>query len=478
MSATGLVRAQNAGEVTAEEIVRSFLKRIEEVNGGIHAFVEVYSDEAIEEAKRIDERRKNGEDTGPLAGVPVAVKDCILVQGHKATAGSKILGAYTAAYDATVVSRLRAAGGIIIGRTNMDEFAMGSSTETSAWGATKNPWDTERVPGGSSGGSAAAVAAGMVPLALGSDTGGSVRQPASLCGVVGIKPTYGRLSRYGLIALASSLDQVGVFARTASDAALVLSVCGGKDDRDATSVETDAVIPELVEHDVKGLRVGLPEEYFLEGMDPEIRAAVEASAEVLREGGAKIEKISLPHTAYALATYYVVMPCEASSNLARFDGIRYGDPIATETLLARYTNTRGAGFGREAKRRIMLGTFALSAGYYDAYYKKALQVRAKIREDFDRAFEKVDMILTPTSPCVAWKLGEKFDDPLAMYLADIYTISVNLAGLPGISLPCGLVQGLPAGVQFIGKPFGEYTLLRASAYLQSKTDHHTRIPDV
>lgn len=471
-----LKRAMEAGETTSVEIVKAYLARCDELNGALKAFVEIYKDEAMAQARIWDKARATGDELPPLAGIPVGVKDCILVKGHTASAGSKILSHYTAAYDATAVEKLKAAGAIILGRTNMDEFAMGSSTETSAYGPTKNPWNTNKVPGGSSGGSAAAVAAGLVPAALGSDTGGSVRQPAGLTGIVGLKPTYGRVSRYGLIALASSLDQIGVFARTVDDAALLLEVISGRDPRDATSVETDVTIPELISPDVKGLKVGIPKEYFLEGMDRGVRVRVEEARDVLAHGGAEIAEISLPHTEYALAAYYVIMPSEASSNLARFDGIRYGSPEAGESLDDRYVKTRSAQFGREAKRRILIGTYALSSGYYDAYYKKALQVRAKVREDFDKAFQNVDVILTPTSPSVAWDIGEKFDDPITMYLADIYTVSVNLAGLPGISLPCGFVDGLPVGVQLIGKPFDEYTLLRTGAYYQSKTDWHKQSP--
>ncbi len=473
-----LKRAMEMGETTSVEIVKACLARCEEMNGALHAFLEIYQDEAMTQARRWDKVRADGKELPVLAGIPIGVKDCILVKGHTASAGSKILSHYTAAYDATVVERLKKAGAIILGRTNMDEFAMGSSTENSAYGPTKNPWDTNKVPGGSSGGSAAAVAAGLVPAALGSDTGGSVRQPASLTGVVGLKPTYGRVSRYGLIALASSLDQIGVFAHDAKDAALLLEVIGGRDSKDATSVETDVTIPELISTDVKGLKVGVPKEYFMEGMDAEVRARVEEARDVLVRGGAEVVEISLPQSEYALAAYYVIMPSEASSNLARFDGMRYGAPEESATLEERYVKTRSAQFGREAKRRILLGTYALSSGYYDAYYKKALQVRAKIREDFDKAFQDVDVILTPTSPSVAWDIGEKFDDPLTMYLADIYTVSVNLAGLPGISLSCGFAHDLPVGVQLIGKPFDEYTLLRAGAYYQSMTDWHKQSPQL
>jgi aspartyl-tRNA(Asn)/glutamyl-tRNA(Gln) amidotransferase subunit A len=359
----------------------------------------------------------------------------------------------------------------------MDDAAMGSSTETSHWGPTKNPWDTTKVPGGSSGGSAAAVAAGFVPAALGSDTGGSVRQPASLCGVVGLKPTYGRVSRYGLIALASSLDQIGPFAHTVEDVALMLQVIEGKDPRDATSVDlTQTTIPELIEKDVSGLKLGLPKEYFLEGMDPQVKKTVLEAVDRLADAGAQIEEISLPHAPYALAAYYIIQPAEASSNLGRFDGLRYGYHSSGENLKETYERTRGEGFGREVKRRIMLGSYTLSAGYYDAYYRKALKVRSLIKKDFDDALKIVDAIVTPTSPSVAWGLGEKFNDPLTMYLSDIYTITANLATIPAMSIPCGFVGDLPVGLQIMGKPFDEYTLFRIGATYQSLTDWHTRIP--
>lgn len=474
---TELKRAMEGGEMTSVDIVRGYLARCEELNGALNAFVELYSEEALEEARAWDEKRANGETLPVLAGIPVGLKDNILVKGHIASAGSGILTNYTAAYDATVTERLKKAGAIILGRTNMDEAAMGSSTETSVYGPTKNPWNTAKVPGGSSGGSAVAVAVGLVPVALGTDTGGSVRQPASLCGVVGFKPTYGVNSRSGVIALSSSLDQVGVFARTAEDVLLVESVIAGEDARDATSAAVDpgVLFGEGVES-LRGLRVGIPKEYFLDEMDPDVRARVEEAKDVLVAEGAEVVEVSLSHTSLALPTYYVIQPCEASSNLARYDGMRYGAPEGNETLEERYVKTRSAQFGREVKRRILIGTYALSSGYYDAYYKKALQVRAKIREDFDQVFEHVDVILGPTSPSVAWNLGEKFDDPVTMYLADIYTVSVNLAGLPGVSLPCGFVRDLPVGVQLIGRPFEDGRLLRIAEAYQKKTDWHTKTP--
>ncbi|MFH1433703.1 MAG: Asp-tRNA(Asn)/Glu-tRNA(Gln) amidotransferase subunit GatA, partial [Candidatus Uhrbacteria bacterium] len=427
-----------AGKLSHQQLMRECLDRIERYNGTLHAFIEVF-DDLEAQAEKYDDMLAAGKELPPLAGIPIAIKDNILIQGQIASAGSKILENYRAAYDATVIQRLRDAGAIFVGRTNCDEFAMGSSTENSAYGPSKNPWGEDLVPGGSSGGSAVAVASGMCLAALGSDTGGSIRQPASLCGIVGLKPTYGRISRYGLIALASSLDQIGPFTQSVEDTALLLEILQGDDPRDATSAAgKEITIPELMGGDVKGLKIGLPKEYFAHGLDHEIKERVMNAVQVLKEQGAEIVEVSLPHTEYALAAYYLVMPSEASSNLARFDGIRYGLSEAGKNLDELYKKTRGQGFGAETKRRIMLGTYALSSGYYDAFYKKALQVRAKIRQDFDDAFDEVDCILTPTSPTVAWKIGEKVDDPLTMYLSDIYTISVNLAALPGISIPCGL----------------------------------------
>jgi len=465
-------------KITSEELVQAALGRIKKHDHEIGAFLHVAEDDALAEAREFDRRRAAGEELSPLAGIPIAIKNNILVQGRKATAGSKMLENYEAAYDATVVKRLRAAGAIIIGETNMDEFAMGSSTETSAFFPTKNPWNTKKVPGGSSGGSVAAVAAGFVPAALGTDTGGSVRQPAALCGVVGLKPTYGRVSRYGAIAMASSLDQISPCARTVEDVAEIFSVIAGNDDKDATTVEVDAVVPELIPNDVKGLRIGIPKEYFVEGMDPEVKKAVLEAIELLKTNGAEVKEISLPHAEYAIAAYYIIMPCEVSSNLARMDGIRFGHSVDAENLLATYLKARGEGFGAEVKRRIMLGSFALSKGYSDAYYKKALRVRTLIRQDFDEAFKQVDIIATPTSPTIAWNLGEKFDDPLAMYLSDIYTVSANLAGIPALSLPCGFDEGLPIGLQFMAKPFDETCLFRAGKFYQSVTEWRLKHPEL
>ena len=465
-----------AGTVTAEEVTKNCLARIDAEDPKIGAFLEVFHTRALEKAREIDIMKARGDELPRLAGVPVAIKDNMLLAGEKASSGSKILQDYTSAYTATVVARLEAAGAIIIGRTNMDEFAMGSSSETSAFQKTHNPWDTTRIPGGSSGGSAAAVAAGFVAASLGSDTGGSIRQPASMCGVVGMKPTYGRVSRYGIIALASSLDQVGPFTHTVQDAMLIMEVIEGRDEHDATSVELeDKPVAELLEPSMQGLRVGVPKEYFIDGMDPEVRARVLEAIEVFKQNGAKIIDISLPLSQYALPTYYIIQPAEASSNLARYDGLRYGTR-APGALEDSYLTARSEGFGLEVKRRIMLGAFILSAGYYDAFYKKAVAVRNALRKEFDEAFKQVDVILSPTVPGTAWKLGEKFDDPIAMYLADVFTTPANIAGLPGISVPCGFANDLPVGLQLQAKPFNEMTMYTAAAAYQAVTDWHTKIP--
>ncbi|MBM5789795.1 Asp-tRNA(Asn)/Glu-tRNA(Gln) amidotransferase subunit GatA [Candidatus Parcubacteria bacterium] len=465
-----------SGEQTAEGLVSDCLERIQEQNKELNALLWV-SETALEEARELDRRREAGEEIGPLGGIPIVIKDNILVKGWPNQSASQILEGHRSAYDATVIERLRRAGAVLIGCANMDEFAMGSSTESSHFGATKNPWDTLRVPGGSSGGSAAAVAAGFVPAALGSDTGGSIRQPASLCGVVGLKPTYGRVSRFGLMAMASSLDQIGPITRTVEDAALVMQAMEGKDPRDATSVElTQTTSPELITDSLKGVKIGIPDEYVLDGMDETIKQLVMDAVAQLKKAGAKIEHISMPHTKYALAAYYVLMPCEASSNLGRYDGLRFGYHSLGDTLEKTYARSRGEGFGSEVKRRILLGSFALSAGYYDAYYRKALQVRTLIKRDFDEALKRVDAIVTPTSPSVAWPIGEKFGDPLTMYLSDIYTITANLATVPAMSIPCGFSQGLPVGMQIMGRPFDEHTLYRIGMSYQHVTDWHTRTP--
>lgn len=466
-----------SGKVTAEAIITERLKDIRLRDKDIGAFLETFDERALAKAKEIDAMKARGEDLPRLAGVPVAIKDNMLLEGHYASASSKMLAQYTSTYTATVVRRLEAAGAIIVGRTNMDEFAMGSSTESSAFQTTKNPWNKSKIPGGSSGGSGAAVAAGFVPAALGTDTGGSIRQPAAMCGVVGLKPTYGRVSRYGIIALASSLDQVGPFAHTVEDAMLIMEVIEGRDDKDATSVElSEAPVAELLTPSFEGLRIGVPQEYFIEGMDPLVQQTVKEAIAVFENNGAKVVEISLPLSPYALPTYYIIQPAEASSNLARYDGLRYGTR-AEGTLEESYVKARSEGFGAEVKRRIMLGSFILSAGYYDAYYKKALAVRNALRKEFDQAFKRVDLIIGPTSPSVAWNLGEKFNDPIAMYLADVFTTPANIAGLPGISIPCGFAHGLPVGLQLQAKPFNEATLYRGSAAYQSVTDWHTQIPN-
>ncbi|MBI2551579.1 Asp-tRNA(Asn)/Glu-tRNA(Gln) amidotransferase subunit GatA [Candidatus Uhrbacteria bacterium] len=451
---------------SAVEVVSDYLKQIQEKNGELNAVLST-REEAIDEAGAIDEARASGKEMGPLAGIPILIKDNILVRGQKACGGSQILENYIAAYSATVVERLVAAGAIILGRTNMDEFAMGSSTESSHFGPTKNPVDPTRVPGGSSGGSAAAVAAGFAPVALGSDTGGSIRQPASLCGIVGLKPTYGRVSRFGLMSLSSSLDVIGPMTNTVEDAELVMSVIEGSDVKDATSHALLRLEKAKTDSDtMKGKRIGVPREYFIDGMDAEVRARVEESIDRLREQGAIFKEISLPMTKYALETYYVIMPAEASSNLARYDGVRYGFSATGADLTETYSMTRGEGFGAEVKRRILVGNFTLSAGYSDAYYHKALKVRRLIADDFAKAFKDVDVIVGPTSPSVAWKIGEKFNDPIAMYLSDIYTVSANLAGIPGLSVPCGLAHGLPVGLQILGPHFGERELYRVGNIME------------
>jgi aspartyl-tRNA(Asn)/glutamyl-tRNA(Gln) amidotransferase subunit A len=455
---------------SAEELTAAFLARIKSEDKKIHAYLEVFGDAALASAKKVDEKIADGLELGALEGIPAAIKDVILVAGAKCTAGSKILENYIAPYDATVIKKLKSAGVVFLGKTNMDEFAMGSSTENSAFGVTRNPHDLERVPGGSSGGSAAAVAADECLFSLGSDTGGSIRQPASFCGVVGLKPTYGAVSRYGLMAMASSFDQIGPFAKNVGDCKIVFDAIKGKDPKDSTSVE----IPEKIGNclaardlakreklEIRNLKIGVPKEYFAEGMDGQVEAAVRGAIKKIVGAGAKVEEISLPHSQYALACYYIIMPAEVSANLARYDGIKYGASAATNfqlptvNLLDVYLQTRGNYFGAEPRRRIMLGTYALSAGYYDAYYLKAQKVRTKILQDFQTAFDKVDVILTPVSPTPAFKIGEKIDDPIKMYLSDIYTVPVNLAGLPGLSMPCGQVGNLPVGLQIIGKHFSE-----------------------
>jgi aspartyl-tRNA(Asn)/glutamyl-tRNA(Gln) amidotransferase subunit A len=459
-------------EITSMALVESFYERIQQEDGEIGAFLTLTRERAIEQADRIDRMAADGKPLPPLGGVPVAVKDVMCTRGVRTTAGSKILGNFIPPYDCTAVARLEAAGAVVLGKLNCDEFAMGSSNENSAFRPVHNPRDKRRVPGGSSGGSAAAVAADMAVAALGSDTGGSIRQPAAFCGVVGVLPTYGRVSRYGLIAFASSLDHIGPLTKTVKDAALILRTIAGRDPMDATSAEVP--VPDYVaelEKPVGGLKVGVAKEYFGEGLDSEIRKAVEDGIQALAKLGCEIVEVSLPHTEYAIPTYYIVATAEASSNLARFDGVRYGYRAkGARTLSDMYRRSRDEGFGAEAKRRIMLGTYALSAGYYDAYYLKAQKVRTLLTRDFDEAFKKVDAIVTPTTPTAAFKLGEKVDDPLAMYLADIYTVTADLAGIPGISIPCGRTrENLPIGMQILGRHLDESTILRlAHAFENSR----------
>ncbi|HAM35364.1 MAG TPA: Asp-tRNA(Asn)/Glu-tRNA(Gln) amidotransferase GatCAB subunit A [Elusimicrobia bacterium] len=467
LSAASIARDVSRGRVSAEEILRCHMERIRSWEPKVKAFVRVFEDEALAMARAVDAKRGRGERLGRLAGVPIAVKDNIQVRGQETTCASRILRGYVAPFDATAVARLKAEDAVLLGKTNLDEFAMGSSTENSALGPTLNPWDLSRVPGGSSGGSAAAVCCGECALALGSDTGGSIRQPAAFCGVVGLKPSYGRVSRYGLVAYASSLDQIGPLCRTVDDAALALDVMAGPDPYDSTCAAA-CEQPRSREAGVKGLRVGLPKEYFLPGLDAEVEAAVRGAVEALRGLGAQVSEISLPHTRFAVSSYYILAPCEASSNLARFDGIRYGRRSSeARSLEDVYELSRGEGFGPEVKRRIMLGTYALSSGYYQAYYGQAQRVRTLIRRDFVEAFERVDVIAAPTAPTAAFRLGEKTSDPVAMYLSDVFTIPSNMAGNASISLPCGLTRaGLPIGLQLIAAAFDESTLLRAAAALE------------
>jgi len=467
-------------EIAAADLARDVAAQIEAVDGRLHAFLEWDREELLAAARGVDEQRARGEALGPLAGIPIGIKDVLNVKGHSCRCGSKILQGYVAPYDATVIAKLRAAGAIPFGRLNMDEFAMGSSTENSAFGVTRNPWDLERIPGGSSGGSAAAVAAGEAPATLGSDTGGSIRQPASLCGVVGLKPTYGRVSRFGLVAFASSLDQIGPFAKDVTDAALVLGAISGRDPNDSTSVpEPVPDYTKALTGDVKGMKLGLPKEYFISGMDKEVETSVRAAVDKLASLGAEIVEISLPHSDYGLAVYYIIATAEASANLARFDGVRYGSRAKdAKDPLDMYGRTRGAGFGPEVTRRIILGTYVLSSGYYDAYYLRAQKVRTLIRRDFMEAFKKCDAIVTPTTPSAAFKIGEKAEDPLTMYLSDIFTVNVNLAGICGVSVPCGFTNlpELPIGLQILGKPFGEETILRVAHAYEQVTDWHKRRP--
>jgi len=480
-----LIQSLYNKEFTSHELTLSYLKRIERLDVRLHAFITMTAERALEQAeiadRRLDAWRKDPSvDLPPLLGIPLAVKDVLCVKDVRCTAGSRILDHFRPVYNATSVERLQSAGMVILGKTNTDEFAMGSSTENSGYGPTHNPWDLERAPGGSSGGSAAAIAARLAPVALGTDTGGSVRQPASFCGVTGIKPTYGRVSRYGLIAYGSSLDSVGALGRNAAEVSRILAIMAGHDPLDATSMD----IP-LVENDfslsaekaLAGLRIGVPDEYFIAGIQPEVETGVHQAIHLLQEFGAQVERVSLPHTEYALPVYYLIAPAEASANLARFDGVRYGPRASAEKMWDVFFHTRGERFGAEVKRRIMLGTYALSAGYYDAYYGQAQKVRTLIKQDFERAYEKVDLIAAPVAPTTAFRLGEHTDDPLAMYLEDVFTLPANLAGVPGIAFPVGFDGGgLPVGMQLMGPHFREDLLFRAAHAYQQITDWHTRFP--
>jgi aspartyl-tRNA(Asn)/glutamyl-tRNA(Gln) amidotransferase subunit A len=474
-----LTDAFRRGDLTPSGVAEAYLARIGALDGKVGAYLTVVGDRALAAARESDQRWRAGSPRGPLDGAPVAVKDVMCTAGVRTTCGSKMLEHFVPPYDATTVERLRAAGVVILGKTNMDEFAMGSSTEHSAYHPTRNPWDLTRVPGGSSGGSAAAVAGGLAAGSYGSDTGGSIRQPAAFCGVVGLKPTYGRVSRYGLVALASSLDQIGPFAQDVTDTALLLGAVAGHDPRDATSIQ--APVPDYAAElakGVDGLTLGLPDEYFIDGMDPEIERAVRTAIDVLKGLGARIERVSLPTTRHALAAYYVILPAEASSNLARYDGVRYGLRVAGRDFIEMQSKTRAAGFGAEVKRRIMLGTYALSAGYYDAYYGKAQSVRTLVRREFAAAFAKVDLIVAPTTPNVAFKHGEK-EDPLSMYLNDTFTIPGNLSGIPGVSVPCGFsAAGLPIGLQVLGRPLDEARVLRAAYAYEQATTWRSRRPEL
>jgi aspartyl-tRNA(Asn)/glutamyl-tRNA(Gln) amidotransferase subunit A len=478
MTAHQLHQMLRRKETTSREITQSVLRRIEEVEPRIHAYIALTPEMALEQATQADLRWQKG-DVGPLTGIPLAIKDLICTRGVPTTCGSHILQNYIPTYDATVIEKLRAAGAVFVGKSNMDEFAMGSSTENSFFGPTRNPWDLERIPGGSSGGSAAAVAADECIGSLGSDTGGSIRQPAACCGVVGMKPTYGRISRYGLVAFASSLDQIGPFGKDVHDVALLLNEISGHEPRDSTSV--DLPVPDYgraLQTDLRDIVLGVPKECFAEGLDPDVASAVRQAIETCQNLNARIEEVSLPHSEYAVAVYYIIAPAEASSNLARYDGVKYGFRAkGSHDLLEMYKETRLQGFGAEVKRRIMLGTYALSAGYYDAYYRKASQVRTLIGQDFKKAFARCDALIMPTAPTPAFKLGEKVDDPLQMYLSDIFTIPCNLAGLPGLSLPCGIGRnGLPIGLQILADHFQEEKILRVAYAFEQNTDFHTQKP--
>ncbi|MFI4876947.1 MAG: Asp-tRNA(Asn)/Glu-tRNA(Gln) amidotransferase subunit GatA [Blastopirellula sp. JB062] len=506
-SAAQLRSQLQSGEITSVELTNACLAQIDAVDGRVGAFLKVMKDSALQQAESVDARRKKGEKLGLLAGVPVAIKDLLCTQGVATTCASKMLENFKPPYDATVIAKLKAADAVLIGKTNMDEFAMGGSTENSALGATRNPWDLNCVPGGSSGGAAACLAASMTPLSIGTDTGGSIRQPASFCGVVGLKPTYGLVSRYGLIAFASSLDQIGPMARTAEDAALLLEAIAGHDPRDSTSANVQPpAYSQNVKQPLQGLRLGVVKEHFGEGLDDEVESSIREAIRVYQSLGATVTDVSLPHNKYGIAVYYIIAPSEASSNLARFDGAHYGhrtdeaamlEQLAAErtaleaakdeaglksldtSLVRMYRQSRAEGFGPEVKRRIMLGTYTLSAGYYDAYYLKALKVRRLIRQDYDAAFKDVDLLIGPTAPTPSFAAGTKTDDPLSMYLGDLYTVSANLAGIGGISIPCGFSKsGLPIGLQLQGPPLAEDRLLQAAHMFQTATDWHERRPEL
>ena len=472
-------RLLGEGAVSSVELTRALLERIQAVEPRVRAFITPTPDLALSQARQSDERRARGQGRGPLDGLPLALKDIYSTRGVLTTCGSRILANYLPPYNATAVLRLAEAGFVLLGKLNMDEFAMGSSCENSAFFPTHNPWDLTRVPGGSSGGYAAALAAGMALGALGSDTGGSVRLPAAYCGVVGLKPTYGRISRYGLVAFASSLDVVGPMGKEVADVALLLQTLAGADPRDSTT--PDVPVPDYraaLSGEIRGLRVGVPQEYFAAGIQPDVEAAVRAAILQLHEMGATLVDVSLPHTRYGVAAYYIIAPSEASANLARYDGVKYGLVAPGEDMWSTMERTREQGFGPEVKRRIMLGTYALSAGYYEAYYVKAQKVRTLIRRDFESAFARCDVLAAPTAPTTAFKLGEKVDDPVAMYLSDVFTITANAAGIPAVSLPCGFAGGLPVGLQLLGRPFDEATLLRAAHAYEQATPWHTYRPEL
>lgn len=507
-SAAQLRQALVQGELTSEQAVQGYLDRIERYDPQIGAFLDVNREGALQQAREADvQRRRGGVPSPPLAGIPVAIKDVLCTAGWKTTCGSRMLANFVPPYDATVVAKLKSAGAILLGKLNLDEFAMGGSTENSAFHPTRNPWEKTRTPGGSSGGSAACIAAGMAPLSIGTDTGGSIRQPAAFCGVAGLKPTYGRVSRFGLVAFASSLDQAGPLARTVEDLAILLEVIAGHDPRDSTSAPVPVpAYSQTVQEPLRDLRIGMVREHFGEGLDPQVATAIQEAVSVYRSLGARVREVSLPHSRYGIATYYILAPCEASSNLARYDGVHYGYRTDERRMLAdldherrelaalgktaaideldsplvrMYRQSREEAFGPEVKRRIMLGTYALSAGYYDAYYLKALKVRRLIRQDYDAAFAEVDVIIGPTAPTAAFRLGEKLNDPLAMYLEDLYTVTTNLAGLPGISIPCGFTSdGLPIGLQLQAPPFQEESLLRAANMYEQATSWHQRQPEL